>query len=364
MSNKKIGIITFHNAHNYGAVLQAYGLYRKLQLLGFESEFIQDANDTVGKKYSLYPSYKNKPLLSFCKSWLLLLADYKRKSKRSSAFNDFIENYLPTYDLNRGCKSYSHVVLGSDQIWNFNITSGIQNIYFGENENIRTESVFSYAASMGNGMEASNFTPSFKSKLEGLSAIGVREKSLSDEIKDNFDLESVVTLDPTLLLENEEWNKLLSSKESTDNPYLLVYEVEKNSNTAAVVEYVKNKLGLEVKVISSKIKAGESKSNITTASPREFLSLFKNASFVVTTSFHGTVFSLINEVPFFTIKFNSKVDLRSSGLLGSVELCDRHIESIADVDELTIDFTNAKENLSALRIKSETYLLNSLNEIS
>lgn len=364
MNNKKIGIVTFHNAHNYGAVLQAYGLYRKLQLLGFESEFIQDANDTVGKKYSLYPTYKNRSFLSFCKSWLLLLTDYRRRSKRSSAFNDFIENYLPTYDLNRGCNSYSHVILGSDQIWNFNITSGIQNIYFGEDENIRAGKIFSYAASMGNGMEASNFTPGFKNKLEGLSALGVREKSLSDEIKANFDLESVVTLDPTLLLENEEWYKLLPSKKSTDRPYLLVYEVEKNPNTAAVVEYVKNKLGLEVKVISAKIKAGDVKSNITTASPQEFLGLFKNATFVVTTSFHGTVFSLINEVPFYTIKFNSKVDLRSGGLLGSVELSERHIESIADVDELTVNFTNAKENLAALRIKSESYLLNSLNEIS
>lgn len=364
MSNKKVGIVTFHNAHNYGAVLQAYGLHRKLQLLGFDSEFIQDTNDTVGKKYSLYPSYKNRSLLNYVKSWFLLLTDYKRKSKRSLAFNGFIDTYLPIYDLNQGCKSYTHVVLGSDQIWNFNLTNGLQDIYFGEDEHINTNNVFSYAASMGNGMVSSNFTSAFQSKLTGLNALGVREESLGNEIKSKFNLDSVVTLDPTLLLGNEEWDKLLPANNRADKPYLLVYEVEKNPNTTSVVEYVKNKLGLEVKVISSKIKSGDDKSNITTASPQEFLSLFKNAKFVVTTSFHGTVFSVINEIPFYTLKFNSKVDLRASGLLNSVGLTERHINTVEDINELDIDFTEAKSNLTELRTRSENYLLQSLNENS
>lgn len=361
MNNKKVGIVTFHNAHNYGAVLQAYGLYRKLELLGFKSEFIQDTNDTVGKKYSLYPDYTNRSLLSYIKSWFLLLVDYKRKSKRSIAFNNFIASYLPIYDLNQGRKNYSHVVLGSDQIWNFNITNGLQSIYFGEDKNINTECVFSYAASMGNGMVSSNFTSEFQTKLAKLSSVGVRERSLSNEINTNFNLDSVVTLDPTLLLDNEEWDKLLPTDSGSEAPYLLVYEVEKNPNTASVIEFVKNKLGLEVKVISSKIKSGDDPKNIATASPQEFLSLFKNANFVVTTSFHGTVFSIINEIPFFTIKFNSKVDLRSSGLLSSVELTQRHINTVQDINELDIDFTEAKNNLALLRASSENYLLQSLN---
>ena len=360
MNNIKVGIVTFHNAHNYGAVLQAYGLHRKLELLGIKSEFIQDKNDLVGKKYQLFPDFKKCSFLGFVKSWLLLLLDYKRKSKRFSGFNDFITNYLPTYDLNKGVVSYSHVALGSDQIWNFNITKGLQEIYFGEDDNINSNYIFSYAASMGNGMVKPNFTEQYKNKLSHLNNFGVREKSCAGEIKSKFGLDSTINVDPTLLLEKEEWDKLVPLDNKSEEPYLLVYEVEKNPNTSQVVEDIKNKMGLKVKVILAKIKRGEDKGNITTASPQDFLRLFKNASFVVTTSFHGTVFSIINEIPFYTVKFNNKIDLRAAGLLESLDLEERHINNVNDITNVDLDFHEPNNKLIELRAKSTNYLKKAL----
>ncbi|MBB1279845.1 polysaccharide pyruvyl transferase family protein [Pseudoalteromonas sp. SR41-1] len=363
MSNK-VGIVTFHNAHNYGAVLQAYALHRKLSLMGFDPVFIQDQEDFVGEKYSLYPTLNGKQYLRYAKAWVKLLLDYSRRKKRHVAFMDFIANYLPICKLGNKSIQFDSVALGSDQIWNPNITKNIKDIYFGINEQIITDNIFSYAASMGNGMTEVNFTENFKEKLSTLQNLGVRESSLGDMIYDKFSLNHSINLDPTLLLEKAEWDKLVGHSDITER-YLLVYEVEKNENTQAVVDLIAKRMDLKVKVISSKLN-GESFSNeITTASPIEFLSLFKNANFVVTTSFHGTVFSIINEIPFFTIKFNNGVDLRSSGLLTSVELQERHINSIDDIDdisELEIDFTRANNQLSKLRSISEKYLENSLTK--
>ncbi|WP_128860709.1 polysaccharide pyruvyl transferase family protein [Shigella sp. FC1967] len=97
--------------------------------------------------------------------------------------------------------------------------------------------------------------------------------------------------------------------------------------------------------LSSRTDCYTNKNNITDASPNDFIKLFSNASFVITTSFHGTVFSIINEVPFLTLKFNNDTDIRSESLLGQVNLLERHIESIADIDNLPLEFSFEESNL-------------------
>lgn len=350
-----VGIVTFHNAHNYGAVLQAYGLKRKLELMGVKTEFIQDKHNSVSKKYKLFPSFNIRTLPNYAKSLVYLVLNYKKKKARYDAFEYFINKFLPSYDLNNGKRNYSSIVLGSDQIWNFGITGGCKDIYFGINENIVTNKVISYAASMGKAMVKSNFTTEFKTKVGNLNKIGVREKSLGEMIKSEFDLEYFINLDPTLLLERSEWDKLSHNNYKNDD-YLLVYEVEKNTNTNSVVKLIASKLGLKIKVIDSKFNK---KSN-DIVSPQDFISLFKNAKFVVTTSFHGTVFSIINEVPFYTIKFNNGIDVRSSSLLSSLGLENRHINSTEDVNDINIEYKPVSSKLNEMRYESEKYLLSSI----
>ena len=361
MNNTKVGIITFHNAHNYGAVLQAYALHRKLELLGMQSEFIQDGADTVGNKYKLFPNFSKLSFIQYLKAWALLILDLRRKLKRQRAFNKFIDIRLPTRNLNKGVAAYESIALGSDQIWNFNITNGINDLYFGLDKNIDCNNIFSYAASMGNAMVEDNFTISYKDKLSKLDFIGVREKSLGEEIKNKFNLNYIQNVDPTLLLDKKEWDKLATSATRTES-YILVYEVEKHSKTQTVVDFLRENEQLSIKVISSKTNHKVNNQFIATASPEEFLSLFKNAKYVVTSSFHGTVFSIINEIPFFTLMFNNGVDLRSAGLLNSLGLEHRHIKTIDDIDPngLDIDFTDACFKLNKLREESIDYLKSSL----
>jgi hypothetical protein len=358
MKSSKTGIITFNKAHNYGAVLQAYALKYKLTSLGFSVDFINSDNE-IDRKNKLLPSYKKLGPKQFVRNLIRLILNLNRMTKRYIVFNDFIFKYLDSTNIKNSSMTYENVVLGSDQIWNPNITKGFDPIYFGIHPNLFCNNIISYAGSMGNGMLDVNFTPDFKDKLMRLNSIGTRENSLGEAIEKHFKLDTTINVDPTLLLKKEEWGKIVSDKYKNDK-YILVYEVEHNKLTPKVSDLISKKLKLPIKVISSKISLRVPKDHITTASPEDFLSLFSNAEFIITSSFHGTVFSIINHKPFYTMKFNNGIDLRSEGLLSSVGLTSRHIDKLEAVDFTDIDYDQVDQMISTLRSKSESYLLNNL----
>ncbi|HIF9351672.1 TPA: polysaccharide pyruvyl transferase family protein [Photobacterium damselae] len=364
---KKIGIITFHNAHNYGAVLQAYALNIKLKSLGFDVGFIEYNLSPIHNHYKKYPSFSESGnnLLRYLKNLICFSLDYNRKVKRYNAFSGFIEKYFQVLNVTNKKFYLSAVVIGSDQVWNPNITEGYDDIFFGKNKNIFTDRRISYAASMGSATSEDNLTEEYYNLLSNLDNIGVREQGLANLFEDKFNLSVDVNIDPTLLLNKEEWNKI-SSKPLCNEKYVLVYEVEPNVETKSIVDYLSKVLSIKIKVISSITNYKLSKDIITTASPNDFLSLFKNASFVVTTSFHGTVFSIINNVPFVTVKFNNGIDTRASNLLLSLGLDERHVNNVDDVEKLNIDvdFTFAENKLNKLRYQSELYISEKLSDIN
>ncbi|MFV8440427.1 MULTISPECIES: polysaccharide pyruvyl transferase family protein [Vibrio harveyi group] len=354
---KKVGIITFHDAHNYGALLQAYALKYKISSLGYDVGFVDVKNKKLNGKYNIWPSYQGvSSLLPETKKLIRLLLDFNRKKARYDGFNVFVSKYINT-DIGNKLDS---IVIGSDQVWNFNITGGVDPIYFGHVDGVSADNIISYAASMGNGMATGSFTAGFKTMLNSLNNIGVREKQLKEELETHFDIESVVNIDPTLLLTKEEWAEI-TPVSTRDKKYVVVYQVVEHPMTSAVVNSIAKKYNLEVIVLTSKTDHQTSKSHFTTASPEEFLTLFKNAAYVITSSFHGTAFSIINRVPFYTMKFGNAVDLRSENLLSSANLLSRHISDLSEVNfEQEIDFDSAQNSLSSLREQSIAYLESSL----
>lgn len=360
MSEHKVGIITFFNAHNYGAVLQAYALSKKLDQLGYDNEFILDPNNSVGKQYQLLPNPKDYSLIQYSKEVAKFLLDAKRKFARHKGFNEFIESKLQSSTL-KSNHQFSNVVIGSDQVWNYNITQGLSDFYFGAYESMHSQNTISYAASMGNGMDEGLPTEQLTTYLNKLDSIGVREPSLSSFIKDRCKLDSEINLDPTLIIDKCDWDELCLNNGHTGD-YVLVYQVVEHNAMQEVVEKIKSETQLDVKVIGSKTSHKISSDVITTASPQEFLTLFKYAKMVLTTSFHGTVFSIINEKPFYTLKFNNAVDARSEALLHSVGLADRHVEDtgVIDVVQIELDYSEANRKLAALKRASEIYLTSNL----
>lgn len=359
---KKAGIVTFHKAHNYGALLQAYALKRTLERLSINVVFIDFDNESLDKNYRLFPKISNSSLSYNVKQIIKTLLDFNRKFKRHKRFNEFIDKHLHSYAINESKLKLDLVFLGSDQIWNPNITGQLEPIFFGQHPNLDVDKVVSYAASMGNGMNKLNLNDKFKNLLLGVDCIGVREKALKTILDESFDVHCQHNLDPTLLLNKSDWDELADDSEVSQNKYILIYEVEKHPNTHAVVKYIQELLNCNVLVVSAKTSHLVDKSIITSASPREFVSLFKNASFVVTTSFHGTVFSIINNIPFYTLKFGDGIDNRSSGLLSMLDLNDRHIKDESQIKEHMVDFTNANRLLELERNTSIEYIINSLKD--
>ncbi|HAS8338590.1 polysaccharide pyruvyl transferase family protein [Vibrio vulnificus] len=363
--NKKVGIVTFHNAHNYGAVIQALALRKKIESYGFEVDFIQSPDSYIQNKYRKFPIKResNESIVRFIKKTVHYFLDLKRNLTRYNNFQDFISNEIPVTLLNSEKKHYDYVVLGSDQIWNSNITKGLDEIFFGRHTLLDAKKVIAYAASMGNATSKENIDDKFLNLVQNVDRLGVREDSLKTLMSENISESVELNLDPTLLLDEHIW-KSISPRKNNSERYILVYQVYNSKITDKVVDYLKEEYGYKVKVLSSAPPTVKMNENVlATASPYEYLELFANASFVVTTSFHGTVFSIINEVPFFTIKINEGVDKRSASLLANLNLTERHILNIADLEKIDneMDFTMSKVFLEKMRLSSDKYLRDALD---
>ncbi|HIF9387711.1 TPA: polysaccharide pyruvyl transferase family protein [Photobacterium damselae] len=358
---KKIGIITFHRAHNYGAVLQAYALEKAIKKLGYDVGFIDSQNEIIREAYTLFPKFKLINFEQCFRKCLHLVLDFKRKHKRYHEFENFISENLSTISVKNQFITFDSVVLGSDQIWNHSYTNGFDNLYFGISDEFKANKRISYAASMGKSELNEELMKDFKAKLNEINEIGVREETLKDYIQENIGFNSEVNLDPTLLLDKDDWLDVCSENNQSGD-YLLVYEVQSNPITMDIVDYISKQTGLMVVVLSAKTDFRMSKNYITDASPKEFVSLFRHASYVVTTSFHGTVFSIINNVPFTTVAFNNEIDIRSKSLLDKIGLSSRMIGCINEVDDIDLeqDFNSINKKLSILKNNSLRYLSNAI----
>jgi len=358
MKNKfNCGIVTFHRAHNYGAVLQAYALKKVISDLDYKVGFIDEQHDSLKFGYELYPSISSiknfRKLLSYFKRWIELALDFKRKKKRDDAFNNFIKENIPLVN-SKFQTQIDSIVVGSDQVWNTTYTEGVEPLYLGEPKNILSKKIVSYAASMGVSTLNKDEISLFSDKLKNFSAISVRERGLQSFLENIGFPDTLVTLDPTLLLEKSEWKEIkTNSINSNDCPYLLIYEVHKHPSTFEVADKIAKKLNLKIKILAPKVDRTVPKGHITNASPGEFLELFSKASYIVTTSFHGTVFSIINEKKFLTMTFGNDVDIRSKNLLNSLNLESRADESKCFED---ICYAEVNDKLNVLKSLSIDFL--------
>lgn len=298
---KKIGIITFHRAMNYGAVLQAYALQRALFNMNVECEIIDYRKNKIELDYSLFSltKYKGLSFIQFIKELaksLLLFRPRKIKNYKS-----FILKYLVVsnkrYDkknINQANDSYDIFITGSDQVWN-NVCTGLDKAYFLEFVNDGRKK-FSYAASFGFQKLRDELVTEYKRLLGGFNCISVREESGVRIIQELLDRKAELSLDPTLLVDKNSWESI-SIKPKLDR-YILVYCLVKSENLNVFAEQLSLKVNLPVVYIDVSMKYIFKKNRIVNAGPRELLGYFSNADFIITNSFHGLMFS---------INFNKKV---------------------------------------------------------
>ena len=324
----KIGILTFHCAHNYGAVLQAYGLQEYLRSQGHETYIIDYRPGYLTRNYK---AFNIRCWMASTPREIVYKLRYepflwKHRILRSKAFDRFIRNRfdLHPYVRHTNFSDFDAIFLGSDQIWNKTITGQrYDEVFFGRNATCR---VIAYAASMGRGTLSDKDRERLRQYLAPMTAIGVREESLKELLQPLSAKPVYTTIDPTLLAGAEMFEKI-ASPPASDRKYVLVYDLSPyKREVLEIARNVAEKIGARIVELDAYPLTGFSmRYKDQTASPEQYLGYFRHAAFVVTTSFHGTAFSLLFNRPFYTIKQDNPADLRALSLLEKVGLTDRFI---------------------------------------
>ena len=368
MSDIKIGIITVHRNVNYGANLQAFASARFLNNSGFDAEVVDYLPKNLDKDNYLFSwlksSWDNDENRSFShrlKLFLALLLSAPEKNKKLKAFYKFRERRCdksPKYNsLDEVIKAdYTDIVCGSDQIWNPDITEGINPIYFGDILGVKNK--ISYAASLGREKYNETDEISAANLIGKMDYVSVREAKSVDYIENISGKKVSCVCDPVFLLEKSEYIKI-AKPIKIKKPYLLVYSVAGNcAMRNAALEFAKNKNLTVVEICQNKNRKHKH-IQLSSASPEEFLGAILNAEYVVTNSFHGTAFSIIFEKNFYV--FDNKVrGSRITDLLTKAGLMDCLVQEKIQSKELA-DYNKVNKNLKTYIEQSKNFLLTALS---
>lgn len=358
----KIGILTFHCAHNYGAVLQCYALKTSLTNLGFYAEVIDYRPQYLIEPYKIFNLSRfisRNPERLVKRSIKEILTIGKRPS-RYKKFDDFINSYIKPDKTKCISDKYDIYIMGSDQIWNPKITNGFDPVFFGYFPFQKSNKKYiSYAASMETQHLSSEQINYFTHALRNFDSISVREECLNNLLQPLTDSKIYTVIDPTLLLSQTVWEKICI-KPQISKKYVLVYQVRENRQTQETALYIAKQLDSEVINLCAYPKWKSNKNIIQDASPCEFLGWIKYAQCIITTSFHGTAFSLIFNKPFYCIKLNDKSDSRSESILKKTGLEDRFIEVGSKVKFTPINYTISNDRILEMRNESISFLKNSI----
>lgn len=317
----KIGILTFHSARNYGAILQCYALQRYLIENGHRVSIINYSSKTILKPYAIFSIRRilSKNPVKMVKKLYDEIRYFKSRLNRKHAFERFIRNEI---NLDSAAKletsQFDLIIVGSDQVWNFKLTGGFDSYYWGKFKKRSGLILASYAASMMDSWEE-KYSETLMSCLDNFDYISVREKSIANKLSVLTQKRVNIVVDPTLLLSKEQWSKLDGNDSLLDTQYLLLYQVNDSNRNVIIANQIARELGVTVKILSAREDAVNSKS-LRDASPYDFISLFKHARFIVSSSFHGTVFSLIFQKPFVSIRSGKNNENRVETLLNYFNL--------------------------------------------
>jgi hypothetical protein len=350
----KIGIITFHCANNYGALLQTFALYYKLiDILPSDEIYIVNyCPDSITEVYSLLRFRISFSLLS---SIFQLPFSIKRKLNfckfRKARFNLLSVKNISCLDF---------LICGSDQIWNPAITRGIDPYYFGIIEGFRGRTI-AYAASDGGNLEKAN--PDIINKyLSTFTSISVREGDML-LLLGNYNKTIGVVLDPVFLPDISFWHTFASKQRYAN--YVLIYKLSKNDEMSKNAYQFAEKMGKEVIEITYRFpyKQMFTKKHriLSSLSISDFISLFLYADYVFTNSFHGTAFSIIFNRLFYVYFINDKKSNRIEYLLNKLNLLERYVPFI-DIDNAkNIDYQLINKIIAEKKEESLNFIRNAVS---
>lgn len=368
----RIGILTYHRAENYGALLQAYALRTFLQSLGHDVSFVDywpdyHVNYFKPISWSRFKSAGIKGKLDCLLDMTLWLCP---KTIRKKKLKEFIVNELgvvgkPLYnEKTKATDRYDVVIYGSDQIWRKQNLGGVgfDDWYFGA-DNVVADHKIVYAGSMGTVKSTPTDDIYVKQMMKNFCNISVREADLQKYLQ-SLQIPSTLVIDPVFLLSKEQWKNVAAPKSYKGEKYILFYNLLNKSDSVKFAEKLSKEAGLPIKEINKKLSLNHfGKRYISTASVSDFLRMILDAEYVVSNSFHGVAFSIIFQKQFFAVGMGEKAN-RVKSLLNSIGVSERYVEDVrrAFVGMACIDYNSVDETLNGIIQDSKHYLIQSIEQ--
>ena len=378
---KEIGILTLYKDNmNYGGMLQAYALQHcVVKIIGQNGRCVQ-ISYTLSKtplaekiKHSLqYRSFKENFFLLFLNIKRICFNKYKKKKTRESLekrrknFLDFeheIPHTLRCYNyktISECSENFTHLITGSDQVWNGGIDLTTFCLNFAKNDTIK----ISYAASSMSTKFGQWQGDIFKKNLHTFTALSVREKSVIPYFEHLSGKEVKQVIDPVFLLSAEEWRNI-AILPSINQPYIFCYLLGENLKYYRYAEKLAKMNNCKLVTIPylhgyNRVDLKFGDMQIWNAGPKEFVGLVEGAKAVITDSFHGTVFSVIFEKTFWVLpRFKNTVENhRVTDILSNFDLSDRYMcedEKLCD-----LEYVQVQSILKKQREESYHFLENAL----
>lgn len=379
----KVGIITIARVNNYGAELQAYATQEALRKQGYDAEIIDYLfykNKGHKRTKASRPTFK-MPLKKHLAEWLYpkrarlkaLLQRNKLMEVRAKNFEKFHQantHFSKTYhsydELLNAQQEYEAYIVGSDQVWNPGVYSSLDPYFLKFAPKGKRK--LSYASSIGLSELPAHTHSYYHEALNGLDAISVREEQAVDLVKQVSGKDAQWVLDPTLLLNAEEWQKVAKMPQGMPQKYILLYELTPCPYLKTLAKHIAEIKGCKVVRITKDANREEPDDeviNVMDAGPAEFLGLFHNAEFVVTNSFHGTAFSINFNRPFYVVTpARKKNNSRQQSILQLFGLTDRLLledTPLSDEERLPIQFEQVNAKLEEQRQLSMNYLTSNID---
>lgn len=368
--NKKVGVITFHFADNFGAVLQVYALSNKIKKMGMEAEIIDFSPLDLKTPYLLFPNYKimlfKKGLKYTINNILARIYYFKHNYLKIKNFEKFRKEYLNLTDkrytnaleLKNLKEKYDYCITGSDQVWNPKFFSQSGGAYFLDFADDTTKKI-SYAASIAEKVDE-RYYEEYRKHLSNFEKISVREDSAKKFLESITNKKINVTLDPTLLLDKSEWNEIASFNRNNDR-YILVYDLIKDPLVTKLANKISKETNLKIISYSKRGMYNNWDNTFSACNPTEFLGLFSNAELVITNSFHGTAFAINYNKLFYTVPHPERGS-RMIDLMSNLDLQDQLIRTDQDIDNLNkeINYDVVNDKLKKMRKDSLEFLQLSL----
>lgn len=376
----RVGIITTFRQPNWGSVLQAYALEKAIEQMDYDVEVIDykypnefhwqrgikwgKTSDTLKAKIHRIKIYclcmlrlRSKPTMSLLNSFI----------KKNMKLSQHIDSYQR---LHENPPKYDIYVSGSDQIWNPNTMLGDMSYMFDFVPNCNKK--ISYASSFSCASIPDGLKDIYKINLSTYSALSVRENNGLNIIRQLIGRDAKVVLDPTLLLSKEHWEKLAAKAKKIDLPkayilcYMLAYTFSADEPMGKLLEMVQRKYNMPVialKTMPQSFHGDVFQLPVSYSKGiEEFLYLINNASIVVSSSFHGTAFSLNLGKPLVAMGAMNEDDrvlslLKNLGMKNLFVYAEKLQESSINP---FYDVENEQKKIEELRSESLLFLRNSL----